>query len=139
MKKIIFLISLLLLFAICVFGCTQNADLQEQPEDSTPTEQTTDGSVVESPDQTTEEQMNGEEQAGETQTDSGRYTGQVDSNFIEIMISGVPEENAAKVFMLSPEIKENFDDLGLETGDNVRFDYYVNEYNQNVLIRIEKI
>lgn len=72
-------------------------------------------------------------------TDSGRYSGQADSNFIEIKISGVPDEKSAKVFMLSDELKESFNGLKLKSGDNIRFDYYVNENGQNVITRIEKI
>lgn len=84
-------------------------------------------------------QKSAPERADDVKTDSGRYTGQADSNFIEIKISGVPDEKAAKVFMLSENLKKSFSDLGLETGDAVRFDYYVNEHQQNVLVKIEKI
>lgn len=75
----------------------------------------------------------------ELKTDSGRYSGQADSNFIEIKISGVPDEKSAKVFMLSDELKESFNGLKLKSGDNIRFDYYVNENGQNVITLIEKI
>jgi len=75
----------------------------------------------------------------ELTTDSGRYSGQADSNFIEIKISGVPEEFSAKVFMLPAQLKIEFDDLALEVGDNIQFEYYVNESGQNVIVSIKKI
>lgn len=40
-------------------------------------------------------------EAEEMKTDSGRYTGQADSNFIEIQISGVPDEKSWRACMLS--------------------------------------
>ena len=77
------------------------------------------------------------ESQSEMLTDSGTYQGQADSNFIEIAISGVPEENAAKVFMLSPDLKESFEELGLEGGEVILFQYYINENEQNVIMEIE--
>lgn len=70
-------------------------------------------------------------------TDSGTYQGQVDSNFIEIAISGVPEENGAKVFMLSDVLKDRFEDLGLDGGEAIRFQYYIDDNEQNVVEEIE--
>jgi len=72
-------------------------------------------------------------------TDSGRYVGQADSNFIEIKISGVPDEKSAKVFMLGVEVKQDFENLKLNTGDNIKFQYTLNDYNQCVISKIEKI
>lgn len=71
-------------------------------------------------------------------TDTGRYVGQIDSNFIEIKISGVPEELAAKSFMLSEELKNNFGSLNLNTGDNIKFKFKMNTDNQVVIYEIEK-
>jgi len=75
----------------------------------------------------------------EIKTDSGRYVGQIDNNFIEIKISGVPDDIAAKVFMLSADMREDFEALGLETEDDVRFEYYVDADGHNVLVSIKKI
>lgn len=72
-------------------------------------------------------------------TDSGRYMGQADSNFIEIKISGVPDEMDPVVFMLSDEIKKIFASLELETEDNVKIEYFINEHDQKVIVKIEKI
>lgn len=75
----------------------------------------------------------------EMKTDSGKYTGRADSNFIEIQFGGGPDGENFRVFMLSQELKEKFDELGLESGQNVTFDYFVNENKQNVIVKIEKI
>lgn len=72
-------------------------------------------------------------------TDSGNYIGQADNNFIEIQISGVPEDIDPKVFMISDEVRADFDALALEMGDTIRFDYYVDEHERNVLITLEAI
>ena len=75
----------------------------------------------------------------DSKTDSGRYVGQADNNFIEVQISGVPDTKDFKVFMLSKELKKTFEALKLETGENIKFQYYVNDNNQNVIVSIEKI
>lgn len=79
------------------------------------------------------------EAEAEILTDSGNYIGQADNNFIEIQISGVPEDIDPKVFMISDEVRADFDALALETGDTIRFDYYVDENERNVLITLEAI
>jgi uncharacterized membrane protein YdfJ with MMPL/SSD domain len=68
----------------------------------------------------------------------GIYQGQADNNFIEIRIAGEPDETAYKVFMLTGEIKDNFEALGLDTGDNVSLSYYENENGQLVLTELAK-
>jgi predicted small lipoprotein YifL len=83
---------------------------------------------------------NGENQGvpyEDLQTDTGRYVGQIDNNFIEIMISGVPEEMAFRSFMLSPELRENFDVLALETDQQIKFQFYENNQNQLVVVDIQ--
>lgn len=84
---------------------------------------------------------NGSQPVEETEilTDSGNYIGQADNNFIEIQISGVPEDIDPKVFMISDEVRADFDALALEMGDTIRFDYYVDENERNVLITLETI
>lgn len=79
------------------------------------------------------------EEEPETLTDSGSYIGQADNNFIEIQISGVPEDIDPKVFMISDEARADFDALDLEMGDTIRFDYYIDEHERNVLITLEAI
>ncbi|KUO65861.1 MAG: hypothetical protein APF84_00980 [Gracilibacter sp. BRH_c7a] len=71
--------------------------------------------------------------------ESGRYSGRADSNSIEIKISGVPEEMSYKVFMLSEELKDNFDGLNLQTNEVIKFKYTLNEHNQGVIFEISRI
>ncbi len=75
----------------------------------------------------------------EIKIDTGTYQGQIDSNFIEIAISGVPEENATKVFMLFGELKEKFDEMQLSTGEGITFQYFINEAEQNVIRKIQRL
>jgi hypothetical protein len=73
-------------------------------------------------------------------TDSGTYVGQIDANSIEIKISGVPEEAASKAFQLEESLKDNFEQKhGLQSGDQVKFTYFVDEYERPILMTIEKI
>lgn len=72
-------------------------------------------------------------------TDSGTFVGLIDPHSLEIKISGVPEEEAARAFQMSQWIQEHFDQFGLATGDQVRFNYYENAYGQLILVRIENI
>jgi hypothetical protein len=73
-------------------------------------------------------------------TDSGSYVGQIDANSIEIKISGVPEDLASKAFQLDESLKDNFEEKqGLQSGDQVKFTYFVDEYERNILMTIEKL
>ncbi len=71
--------------------------------------------------------------------DSGRYSGRIDSNSIEVKISGVPEEMAARAFQLSDEVKNSFESYGLETGDEIIFSYITNQHGQNIIVEINKM
>lgn len=72
-------------------------------------------------------------------TDSGRYVGQIDSNSIEVKISGAPDAIAAKAFRLSDGVKAKFDSYGLKSGDVIRFTYQTNEHGQGIITEITKI
>ncbi len=74
----------------------------------------------------------------QVKTDSGRYVGQIDSNFIEISISGVPEEIAPRVFRLEEKIKETFETLELKTGDEIIFKYFSDKNDQLVIVELSK-
>jgi len=139
MKKAIIAILLVVLFIMGILGCSQFIISQsKEPQKASVTIEPTDNEVPQTPELSQDKPEATPEKAGNIKTDSGRYSGQADSNFIEIKISGVPDENAAKLFMLSEDLKNNFNDLKLETGDDVKFDYYVNEKEQNVIVSIEK-
>jgi len=75
----------------------------------------------------------------EVKKDTGTYVGQIDNNSIEVKISGVPEEKAAKVFRLEDKVRDNFQRFELETDDQVLFSYFENNDGQLVLTSIEKI
>lgn len=63
---------------------------------------------------------------------SGQYVGQVDGNFVEIMLP----DDEAKVFQLSDELKEGLAELGLVENDAVNFTYYEAEDGNAVLVSI---
>lgn len=69
--------------------------------------------------------------------DTGAYQGQIDSNIIEITISGVPKEKATMAFMLADELKDEFENIQLSAGETIRFRYYIDEYERNVIVEIE--
>lgn len=71
--------------------------------------------------------------------DSGAYQGQIDSNSIEIKISGVPDNLAYKAFRLSETLKENFASYGLKKDDQVRFTYTEIPGEQPLITEIIKI
>ncbi|MGE5404509.1 MAG: hypothetical protein ACM3PP_06185 [Candidatus Saccharibacteria bacterium] len=74
-----------------------------------------------------------------SKTDSGRYAGRADSNFIEIKISGVPDEKASRVFQLSDELKTNFDKLSIKTNDVIKFEYYDRPGENPVITKIQSL
>lgn len=80
------------------------------------------------------------EEKQEALTGNGTYVGQIDANSIEIIISGVPEDEATKAFRLEEELKDDFEGKhGLQSGDEVKFTYFVDEYQRPILMTIEKI
>ncbi len=72
-------------------------------------------------------------------TDSGRYVGLADNNFFEVKISGVPDEKAAKVFMISDKIRSRFEILNLQSEEEIKIKYIQNEFGQNVVQEISKL
>lgn len=67
----------------------------------------------------------------------GIYQGQIDSNSIEIEV----QEGTEKIptaFQLSGEIKENFAEYDLDTGDSVSFSYETPQAGQPILTEITK-
>ncbi|OQB24224.1 MAG: Membrane-bound protein LytA precursor [Firmicutes bacterium ADurb.Bin182] len=74
-----------------------------------------------------------------TRTTEGEYVGLIDNNFIEIKISGLPEEEAYASFMLSEEVRGEFEELKLNSGELVRFEYERPDEGPPVIVRIERI
>ncbi len=141
MYKKSLILTIIFIFMLVMAGCGSNnsnnsgeeGNTQEQVEEEERSSQEQEG----------EEEINSQRQTDEStqevKEDSGTYVGRIDSNFIEIKISGVPEEKAAKSFMLSQEMKEEFESYGFNEGDPVHFTYKVNEHGNNLLQSIEII
>lgn len=79
----------------------------------------------------------GTELERDLKVDTGAYQGQIDSNIIEITISGVPEEKATRAFVLSDELKGEFENIHLSTGETIKFRHYIDECERNVIVEIE--
>ncbi|MDD3894151.1 MAG: hypothetical protein PHU36_03910 [Syntrophomonadaceae bacterium] len=78
-------------------------------------------------------------ETSEVKTDTGRYVGLADNNFFEVKISGVPDEKAYKVFMITDQIRSKFESLDLQGDEEIKLKYKENEYGQNAVEDIEKI
>jgi hypothetical protein len=78
-----------------------------------------------------------QEEPKDIKIDTGTYVGQIDSNSIEINISGVPEDMASRALRFSPELKDVFEQLGIQDNTPVKFEYYVNSQEQWVLVKID--
>lgn len=68
---------------------------------------------------------------------TGTYVGQIDGNSVEISISGVPTDMAGRAFRLSPELRDVFGDLGIQENSPVKFEYYISNQDQWILVKIE--
>lgn len=76
----------------------------------------------------------------ETKTTEGEYIGLIEANFIEIKISGQPEDKAFASFMLSEDVKKEFEELKLNSGEMVRIEYEKpEEEGPPVIHHIERI
>lgn len=131
MKRILVLGLLSVLVAITLAGCSL-LGASVKKDDKKEVEKTTQSDNKKSPGAA-------EEAASGIKKDSGMYVGRIDSNFIEIKISGVPEGKSARSFMLSDELKEGFEKLGLKEGGQVGFSYRANDKGQMVLTEIKKL
>ncbi len=147
--KIILVFVLLVSLALFT-SCSQNeGEVEDEPEESIETEEPV--GEVEEPQESEsdddEDISNGDEPvSSETEEfseedimiDSGTYVGRIDNNHIEIKISGVPEEISAKAFKLDAEIRDDIEEH-ISPEDQVKFEYYLNEDDVGVIIKIEKI
>jgi hypothetical protein len=156
--KITALFVMLLMVIAGLFGCTQQSANVQSPEPtaavsqtSPATQETVEAAASQSPSATPEEEgpptpaqscqpADPVSQAPSGSVEeiiaTGVYQGQADNNFIEIKIDGQSEDTAYMVFMLTGTIKDNFEDLGLNTGDGVQLTYYKNEAGQLVLTQL---
>lgn len=76
-----------------------------------------------------------QEQIPQNRTDTGIYVGLADNNFFEVKIN----DGYARVFMISDRVRNHFDSLDLQGGEEVKIEYYENQYGQNVVQGIEII
>jgi len=76
---------------------------------------------------------------GDIQKGTGTYTGQIDSNSIEMNLLKSAGESEAAAFRISDGVRASFEKLNLKKGDSVEFEYTTNGYGQNVLMSIKKI
>lgn len=142
MKKVAVLISVLSLVVVLFTACTHksgsvnsNTDQNQQSQNNADEE----SMIIAKSFKIKSEENIREKNTNNSKTDSGRYQGQADNNFIEIKISGVPDDKAIKVFMLSEKVKAEFEKLKLKKDENVKFDYFQNDNEQLVITKIEKI
>jgi hypothetical protein len=146
MKKIsLFVFSILLMNLLSGCGLLSHSDNEEilGEENQNAEEQLTqdpDHQTLPGSDETISDGTESENASDDTyKTDTGFFQGQIDNNFIEIAISGVPEEIATRVFALSDDIREEFGGMELNIGDVIKFQYYSNESEQNVIVKVEKL
>ncbi len=156
MKKMMTLMFILIMSMLVMLGCSSFSPLQAkednpndipsgQQEETAPNGSGDDVPKIEDDVDTERQesnnsaQENSDEVKNDVQTDSGRFSGRADSNFIEIKLSGVPEEMSYRTFMLSEELKEDFDRLNLQLDEVVKFKYTVNEHDQGVIFEISRI
>jgi len=78
------------------------------------------------------EESSKEESPFETIEETGIFVGLADSNSCEILV-----DDEATPFRLSEEIKEMVSEI--EMNQKVKFSYYINEYEQMIIVEIEKI
>ncbi|MFZ5646556.1 MAG: hypothetical protein ACOY30_02940 [Bacillota bacterium] len=145
MKKTLILAVISVLVAITLVGCSLLASAKNKGDDKKTTQSTGGGASVNEGQKNSGDTSGGKDSSGKAEEnssirrDSGRYVGQIDNNFIEIKISGVPDNIAARSFMLGDKLKEQFSKLGLKKDDQVGFTYMENDKNQMVIMEIKKL
>lgn len=118
------IITLILVMAVSVFGLT--GCLNSGPDANAP-------DII---DPLAKTEDPGQEEKQEIKTGTGTYVGQIDGNSVEIIVSGTAEETATRAFRLSPELREAFDQIGLQDNSPVKFEYYVDSDDQWLLMNI---
>ena len=120
MKRLMTIV-ILVISLLVVIGCSSLIPSERQQEETSPNDLIDD--ITET----------------DIRIDSGRFSGRADNNFIEIKISGVPEEMSYRTFMLSEELKKDFDSFNFQIDEVVNFKYTVNEHDQGVIFDISRI
>ena len=117
---IIKLIIFALIIALSLGGCTAKKEPAAPPQGQ---QQNT---------QNNEAQKNNEK----AETRTGIYVGRIDSNSVEFELSGLPQSTNARVFQISDDLKDRWDSLTLNEGDNVNIVFIAREQQTPVLIDI---
>lgn len=147
MKKIGIIFAIIILTIVLIKGFGEilyfnNVEIANEKTAQQGTEQSLQAANGEEspPTSVPSDNANAENQSeAEMKTDTGTFQGQIDSSFIEIKISGVPDDKALGVFMLSEEIKASLEQLKLEKGVDIKIQYYKNENGQDVITLIEEL
>ncbi len=71
--------------------------------------------------------------------DSGRYMGQVETELIEVKISGTPDELPAKRFRLTAEAARLINKLALNAEEDIRFRYLPDQESDGLIFDLERI
>ena len=72
----------------------------------------------------------------DTRTDTGRFAGYQNGKHIKILISGVPESIAEKTFLVDDVVRTKIEKIDLKEDDVVKFEYYIDEDGENVIVEI---
>lgn len=135
--------SVLFISIICILvfvGCSKETPVNANADENTTTSAITDSNEAENNnvnDANSEEDKNKEDtDSVEIKTDSGRYKGLLDDNTIEVKITGVPDDNPAKTFIIEEGLRNEFEKIPLQKDSEILFEYYVNENNENIITRI---
>lgn len=153
MKKLLFIFALLVLalFSSCA---APDSESNQENVDEIIEEETNDNEE----DFVEDEQYNSNEESNEVEVeptndtstdndevteeikiDTGTFNGLADANFFEVKMSGVPESIPPKMFMLSDDVHEKFQDLNLQQDDKIKIHYYETNDGNLIVTDIEKI
>jgi hypothetical protein len=134
--RLLSLLSALLLFSALAVGCNFfNKDGNTTPQNQTQSEDQTSPNSQNGQDTTIQDPEDAE--TNTSQTGTGIYQGQIDSNSVEIEVN----KGTAKVptaFQLSEELKRDLAETDLGTGDKVTFTYETPKEGQPILMEITK-
>jgi hypothetical protein len=71
--------------------------------------------------------------------DSGRYVGQVETELIEVKISGIPDELPARSFRLTAEAASLVSKLALDAEEEILFRYLPDQESDGLIFDLERI
>jgi hypothetical protein len=74
--------------------------------------------------------------AEEEKTDSGRITGDISGDLLEVKISGVPDEIPAKIFKLTENAELLIQQQNIREGDEIRFRYISDTETEGLIFDI---